>query len=69
MYEEAKKLHLIEEILKIEDSLVLDEIAIIIKRNKLHAVTSNAKQLKAFAGIWTVEEAKEMKRIIEDSCG
>jgi HPt (histidine-containing phosphotransfer) domain-containing protein len=68
MYGEAKKLHLIEEILKIEDSSVLDEVEIIINRNKLHAITSNAKQLKAFAGIWSVEEAEEMKHIIEDSC-
>lgn len=68
MYGEAKKLHLIEEILKIEDSRVLDEVEIIINKNKLHAISGNAKELKEFAGIWPVSEAEEIKRIIEDSC-
>jgi hypothetical protein len=35
MYAEAKKLHLIEEILKIENEAVLDEVNNIIRKNKL----------------------------------
>ncbi len=66
MYGEAKKLHLIEEILKIEDDVLLDEVEKVITKNKLPAV--NGKSFKDFAGIWTAVEADEMKQIIEDSC-
>jgi hypothetical protein len=66
MYGEAKKLHLIEEILKIENEAVLEEVETVISRSKLHAVSP--KSLKDFVGIWTEEEANEIKRIIEESC-
>jgi hypothetical protein len=66
MYGEAKKLHLIEEILKIENEAVLEEVETVINRNKLHAVASGG--FKDFFGIWTAEEGDEIKRIIEESC-
>ena len=66
MYGEAKKLHLIEEILKIEDDVLLDEVEKVITKNKLRA--ASGKSFKDFAGIWTAVEADEMKQIIEDSC-
>jgi hypothetical protein len=66
MYGEAKKLHLIEEILKIENEEVLAEVETVINRSKLHAV--GRKSIKDFAGIWSEQEADEMKRIIEESC-
>lgn len=66
MYGEARKLHLIEEILKIENDEVLAEVESVITKNKMHA--ANRKSFKDFVGIWTVEEADEMKRIIEESC-
>ncbi|MBO9565022.1 MAG: hypothetical protein J7621_19755 [Niastella sp.] len=65
MYGEAKKLHLIEEILKIENDAVLDEVNSVINKSKLHPV--DRKSFKEFSGIWSVEEADEMKRIIEES--
>jgi hypothetical protein len=66
MYGEAKKLHLIEEILKIENDSVLDEVESVISKSKLHSV--DRKGFKDFAGIWTAEEADNIKRIIEESC-
>ena len=66
MYGEAKKLHLIEEILKIENEALLDEVEIVISKNKLYV--SDKKNIKDFAGIWTKEEADEMTRIIEEGC-
>jgi hypothetical protein len=65
MYGEAKKLHLIEEILKIENEAVLDEVNNVISKSKLHAVET--KSFKKFSGIWSTSEADEMKRIIEES--
>ena len=65
MYGEAKKLHLIEEILKIENEAVLDEVNNVISKSKLHPV--EPKSFKKFSGIWSSSEADEMKRIIEES--
>lgn len=62
---EARKLHLIEEILKIKDEAVLSEVESLIS-NRLYAV--KGKSWTDFAGIWSAEEADEMKRNIEESC-
>jgi hypothetical protein len=66
MYGEAKKIHLIEAILKIENDAELAEIETAINKSKMHV--EGSKSFKDFAGIWTVEEAHEMKKNIEDSC-
>lgn len=66
MYGEAKKLHLIEAILKIENDAVLDEVETVLNKNDMHIV--KRKNFKEFAGIWTASEADEMEKIIEDSC-
>lgn len=65
MYGEAKKLHLIEEILKIENDAVLDEVNSVISKSKLRPV--ERRSFKEFSGIWSAAEADEMKRIIEES--
>ena len=63
---EAKKLHLIEEILKIENNAVLDEVETVINRSKMH--NARGKGFNGLSGIWTAAAADEMKRIIEESC-
>lgn len=63
---EARKLHLIEEILKIENDAVLQEVESVINRSKLEAVPR--KSIKDLAGTLSHEEAEEMKRVIEESC-
>ena len=66
MYGEAKKIHLIEAILKIENDAVLDEVETVLSKNGMHIV--KRKSFKEFAGIWTALEADEIKKTIEDSC-
>jgi hypothetical protein len=66
MYGEAKKIHLIEAILKIEDDTILAEIETAINKSKLNIV--GEKNFRALSGTWTKKEADEMKKIIEDSC-
>lgn len=66
MYGEAKKLYLIEAILKIENDAILEEVEAVITRNKLQV--AGRKSFKNFAGIWTSAEADEITRIIEESC-
>ena len=67
MFGEAKKIHLIEAILKIENDAELAEIQTAINKSIMH--TESGKSFKDFAGIWTAAEADEVEKIIEESCG
>ena len=67
MFGEAKKLHLIEAILKIENDAELAEVETAINKSIMH--TEPNKSFKDFAGIWTQAEADEVEKIIEESCG
>ncbi|TKB98658.1 hypothetical protein [Pedobacter cryophilus] len=69
MYTEAKKLHLIEEVLKIKSDITLDAVENFLK----HAVKSVKKNKKEssfseFSGIWSKGEASEIEQIITESC-
>ena len=66
MFGEAKKLHLIEEILKIENDAVLAEVETVIAKSKLHAV--GRRSFASFSGMWTKEEADELEKAIEEGC-
>jgi hypothetical protein len=66
MYGEAKKLHLIEEILKIENEAVLAEVETVITRSKLHTI--NRRSFKDFVGKMSEEETRELEKIIEEGC-
>ena len=63
---EAKKLHLIEEILKIENESVLSEVENVINKSKMHVV--NRKSFKEFAGFMTDQEADKINNAIEEGC-
>ena len=63
---EARKLHLIEAILKIEDEALLNEVESLLARDAIKM--AEKKRPEDFAGIWSEEEAEEMKKIIEESC-
>ena len=66
MHGEAKKLHLIEEILKIENEAVLTEVETVINRSKLHAV--GRRDFNEFAGMLSDQEADEWEKVIEEGC-
>lgn len=63
---EAKKLYIIEKVLNINNSTVLDAVQQVIKENEIQ--TAPRKTFKDFAGIWTEQEAAEVERIIEEGC-
>lgn len=65
MYGEARKLHLIEEILKIEDEAVLAEVESLIN-SKMHTV--KRRSFTDFAGMMSDEEADELEKIIDEGC-
>jgi hypothetical protein len=65
---EKRKLLFIKDVLEVENE---ETLAALEKLLKSKAPSDNEKQsmsLKNFSGIWTKEEAEEMKRIIESSC-
>lgn len=67
MFTEARKLHLIEEVLKIDNEYTLFALEAVLSK-------SNARQesLKststAFSGIWSKEEADEIEKSIAENC-
>ena len=66
MYTEARKLQLIEELLKVtnEDTLIQLESVINSWKKKQETIPS----IYDFVGIMTKEESTEMKKAIEESC-
>lgn len=68
MYSEARKLHLIEEVLKISSESTLVALEDIVKKSKQSSTTANTNSFKEFAGIWSNEEATEIEKAIADSC-
>jgi len=68
MYSEAKKLHIIEEVLKIESETTLSALDDFLKKSKKIKTPTNESSYKEFSGIWSKAEAEEIERIIAESC-
>ncbi len=67
MFSEARKLHLIEEVLKINNERTLTALENLVKKApKKKTVATNP--IMEFAGIWSNEEADEISAIITDAC-
>ena len=67
MYAEAKKLHIIEEVLKIDNDKLLSALVDLLKVSG-KSKDSATPGIKAFSGIWTEKEAEEIEKIISESC-
>jgi hypothetical protein len=66
MSAEAKKLHLIEELLKVESDAVLAELETVLFKSKTHLPQS--KSFQDFASTLSLEEVNELERNIEEGC-
>ena len=64
--EKQKKIHLIEEILKIEDAQLLAEVEHVIAKAKLYKV--GRRSFASFSNLWTEEEIDELEKIIAEGC-
>ena len=60
MYSEARKLHIIEAVLKTENEAVLTAIETIVDQN--NATSKRTKRFSALLGSLTNEEAESMKK-------
>ena len=67
MYSEARKMHLIEDLIKVKNEAVLIEIEIVLNRA---AEKKEGDRLSAhdFVGIWSKEDAEAIEKAIEDGC-
>ncbi len=69
MYTEARKIHLIEEVLKVTSEATLKELEGVLKKSEKK---SSAKKKKPgiydFVGILTKKESSEMRKAIEETC-
>lgn len=70
MVSEARKLHIIEEILKLNSESTLATIENFLKKEKKEErkMRKTKSTFREFSGIWSEEEAAEIKNIIEESC-
>ncbi len=66
MFTEAKKLHLIEELLKVESDAVLAELENVL--TKFSASPVNRKSFKSFVGALSLKETKELEYNIHEGC-
>ena len=67
MHIETRKLHLIEEMLKVKSEATLSALEKLLK-NTNNKTVNKTPSLKDFSGIWSKDEAEEMERIISESC-
>ncbi|RLJ74621.1 hypothetical protein [Pedobacter alluvionis] len=67
MHIETRKLHLIEEMLKVKSEATLSALEKLLK-NTNNRTVKKTLSLKDFSGIWSKDEAEEMERIIAESC-
>ncbi|MFA6946129.1 MAG: hypothetical protein WC220_09525 [Pedobacter sp.] len=68
MYSEARKLHLIEEVLKIRSEATLSALEDFLKKAGKGRLAKKEPAFQDFSGIWSKDEAEEMERIIAESC-
>jgi GTP-binding protein EngB required for normal cell division len=66
MYMEAQKLHLIEELLKVDNDSVLDKLEKILTQTKNHLPRSN--NFQQFTSSLTMEEVDELEHNINEGC-
>jgi hypothetical protein len=66
MYAEAKKLHLIEELLKVESDSILAEVETVLAKS--HVKLPRSKSFQGFAGSLTLAEVNELERNIDEGC-
>ena len=68
MYTEARKLHIIEAVLKTENDAVLEAIEAIVEKDNTKDISKKSKaKFSDLLGTLTPEEAESMKHTIEEN--
>ncbi|MBC7552379.1 MAG: hypothetical protein H7257_00210 [Taibaiella sp.] len=70
MYTDARKIHLLEKVLKITNEATLLELENVLEKSEKSAPEPKKKlSVSDFLGTFTKEEANEMRRIINETSG
>ena len=67
MYSEAKKLHLIEELLKVKSESIWIRLENVLKKNRVQKGTPKPS-IYDFVGILSDKETEDMKNAIAEAC-
>ena len=67
MYTEARKLHIIEAVLKTESDAVLEALEMIVDNNPIAPVESATPNFSELLGVLTPAEAEAMKKSIDEN--
>lgn len=67
MYAEARKINLIEAVLKVNNEAVLVELETVIKKTPT-VKKSTKKSAHDFVGLWSKKDALLIEKAIEESC-
>ena len=69
MYKEVRKIHLIEELLKVTNETTLTELEILLKKSGKKAIPKKKKpSIYDFVGIISKRESSAMRKAIKESC-
>ena len=69
MYTEARKIHLLEEVLKVTNEATLTELETVLKKSKKKTLVRGKKlSIYDFVGILSKKESGEMRKAIEETC-
>ena len=70
MFTEARKIHLLEEVLKISNETTLFELETVIEKSKKKNGMPKEKKpsIYDFVGIFSKKEAKDIRKAIEETC-
>ena len=68
MYTESRKIHLLEEVLKITNEATLVELETVVSRSKKNTPAKEKKpSIYDFVGMLTKKEAKQMRKAISET--
>lgn len=69
MFTEARKIQLIEDVLKVKSEATLTELESVLKKSKKKkAAASKKPSIYNFVGILSKKEANQMRKAIEETC-
>jgi len=67
MYSEARKMHLIEDLIKVKNEAILIQIESIVKK-AANSQDASRPSARDFVGLWSKEDAEAIEKAIEEGC-
>ena len=68
MYTEARKISLIEEVLKVDNEATLTALEAVLKKSRKKTIPGKKSRMYDFVGIRTKKEANTMRTAIAETC-